>query len=367
MRAPHWHCLAMLALTFTPVVAAEAAPLADAGLVTDSGGQPVRGSAGDCWRASTAAISRSGECPAGAGAIRSVGASAERSVGASGPRADAAALPAQAAAAAALRPADARGNPGYLTDARGWVVKSGYGECWHTGSWTPELATVVGCDGVLSKALPVPAPAPSPQPRAAVDRGTQPPAAMPDATPASPPVPPPPVVAPAAPGTPPSAAPRGGREAPAVIPPAPPAPAPSAVAPAADGSEPATSAARRSEPGSEKVTLDTDTYFDFDKASLKPEGRRKLEALAKRIRALNLEVIVATGHTDWTGGAQYNQRLSERRALAVKRYLAEQGVPNERIFTEGKGEKQPATSNATRAGRAQNRRVEVEVVGKRER
>ena len=118
---------------------------------------------------------------------------------------------------------------------------------------------------------------------------------------------------------------------------------------------------------SEKVTLDTDTYFNFDKATLKPAGRQKLEALAARIRELTLEVIVATGHADWTASTRYNQKLSERRALAVKRYLTKQGVPEARIFTEGKGEKQPVASNATRAGRAQNRRVDVEVIGTRDR
>lgn len=133
----------------------------------------------------------------------------------------------------------------------------------------------------------------------------------------------------------------------------------------ADGPIPAPQ--RPALPTSEKVTLDTDAYFDFDKATLTPEGERRLDALAARIQALSLEVIVATGHADWTGSDPYNQRLSERRASAVKRYLAQKGVPNGRMFTEGKGEKQPVASNATREGRAQNRRVEVEMVGTRAR
>ncbi len=117
---------------------------------------------------------------------------------------------------------------------------------------------------------------------------------------------------------------------------------------------------------SEKVTLDTDTYFDFDKATLKPEGRRKLDELAQRLAAMQLEVVVATGHTDAIGTKKYNQGLSVRRAQAVKAFLENKGLPVDKIFTTGKGETQPVASNKTREGRAKNRRVEVEVVGTRE-
>ena len=80
---------------------------------------------------------------------------------------------------------------------------------------------------------------------------------------------------------------------------------------------------------------------------------------------MDTEVIVAVGHTDWIGTDKYNQKLSERRANAVKAYLVSKGVPAEKIFTEGKGKKQPIASNKTREGRAKNRRVEVEVVANR--
>ena len=75
--------------------------------------------------------------------------------------------------------------------------------------------------------------------------------------------------------------------------------------------------------------------------------------------------MVAIGHTDSIGTEAYNQRLSERRANAVKAYLVSKGIESDRVATEGKGELQPVASNKTKAGRAQNRRVEIEVVGTR--
>ncbi|RMX06577.1 OmpA family protein [Corticibacter populi] len=112
-----------------------------------------------------------------------------------------------------------------------------------------------------------------------------------------------------------------------------------------------------------KETFSADAFFDFDKAVLKPEGRAKLDELASRVQNIDLEVIIAVGHTDSTGPEAYNQGLSERRAQAVKAYLVNKGIDQNRIYTEGKGELEPVASNATRAGRAQNRRVEIEVVG----
>ncbi|MDR2129053.1 MAG: OmpA family protein [Burkholderiaceae bacterium] len=112
-----------------------------------------------------------------------------------------------------------------------------------------------------------------------------------------------------------------------------------------------------------KVTYAADAFFDFDKAVLKPEGQAKLDDLASKVSGINLEVIIAVGHTDSTGAAAYNQKLSVRRAEAVKQYLVSKGIEANRIYTEGKGEAQPVASNATSAGRAQNRRVEIEVVG----
>jgi len=113
----------------------------------------------------------------------------------------------------------------------------------------------------------------------------------------------------------------------------------------------------------QKVTYAADAFFDFDKSVLKPEGRAALNELAQKIKDINLEVIVATGHTDSIGTVAYNQRLSVRRAEAVKAYLVARGIPKDRIYTEGKGKSQPIASNRTAAGRAKNRRVEIEVVG----
>jgi OOP family OmpA-OmpF porin len=112
-----------------------------------------------------------------------------------------------------------------------------------------------------------------------------------------------------------------------------------------------------------KVTFAADAFFDFDKSVLKPEGRAKLDDLASKVQGINLEVIIAVGHTDSVGSDAYNQRLSVRRAEAVKAYLASKGIERNRIYTEGKGESQPVADNRTREGRAQNRRVEIEVVG----
>ncbi|MGJ7494151.1 outer membrane protein OmpA [Variovorax sp. RT4R15] len=134
-----------------------------------------------------------------------------------------------------------------------------------------------------------------------------------------------------------------------------PAAAPAAVVPPAAG--PAVAAS--------KVTFAADAFFDFDKSVLKPEGRAKLDDLVSKIKGVNLEVIIAVGHTDSIGSDAYNQRLSVRRAEAVKAYLVSKGIERNRVYTEGKGEKQPVADNRTKEGRAKNRRVEIEVVGTR--
>ena len=116
-------------------------------------------------------------------------------------------------------------------------------------------------------------------------------------------------------------------------------------------------------PTTTKVVLNADTFFDFDKATLKPEGREVLDQVAEQSAQMELETLIAVGYTDSTGPAAYNQKLSVRRADSVKDYLVSKGVPADRIYTEGKGMNDPIASNATREGRALNRRVELELVG----
>lgn len=114
-----------------------------------------------------------------------------------------------------------------------------------------------------------------------------------------------------------------------------------------------------------KVTSAADAFFDFDKAVLKPEGKAKLDDLVSKVQGINLEVVIAVGHTDSVGTVAYNQRLSVRRAEAVKAYLVSKGIERNRVYTEGKGKSQPVADNRTAEGRAKNRRVEIEVVGTR--
>jgi OOP family OmpA-OmpF porin len=118
-------------------------------------------------------------------------------------------------------------------------------------------------------------------------------------------------------------------------------------------------------PISEKVTFAADAFFDFDKAVLKPDAMAKLDDLVGKTAGLNLEVIIAVGHTDSQGTDAYNQKLSVARSEAVKAYLVSKGAEKNRVYTEGKGEKSPVADNKTAEGRAKNRRVEIEVVGTR--
>ncbi|NML87432.1 outer membrane protein OmpA [Polaromonas sp.] len=118
-------------------------------------------------------------------------------------------------------------------------------------------------------------------------------------------------------------------------------------------------------PAATKVTYAADAFFDFDKSVIKPEGKAKLDDLIGKIKDINLEVIIAVGHTDSVGSDSYNQKLSVRRSEAVKAYLVSKGIEKNRVYTEGKGEKQPVADNKTAEGRAKNRRVEIEVVGTR--
>ncbi|MBX3641047.1 MAG: OmpA family protein [Nitrosomonas sp.] len=126
-------------------------------------------------------------------------------------------------------------------------------------------------------------------------------------------------------------------------------------------------------PPPDKLTFSADALFDFDSAVLKPNGKIALDEFIRGLEGINYDVIVAEGHADRIGSPEYNQRLSLRRAESVKAYLVSRGIPESRIFTEGKGETQPVTGTmcdgksgqALRACLEPDRRVEVEVSGVR--
>ncbi len=209
-------------------------------------------------------------------------------------------------AAAALSAVAGAQSVDNWVSATGITWKNGTSElCWRDATWTPATAAV-GCDGAIVAPKPAPAPVVAPKPAPA--------------------------------------------PAPVVAPPPPPAPAP------APAPQP---------PAATKVTYAADAFFDFNKAVLKAEGKAKLDDLVGKVKSINLEVIIAVGHTDSIGSDASNQKLSVSRAEAVKAYLVTKGIEKNRVYTEGKGEKQPVADNKTKEGQAKNRRVEIEVVGTR--
>jgi OOP family OmpA-OmpF porin len=112
------------------------------------------------------------------------------------------------------------------------------------------------------------------------------------------------------------------------------------------------------------MTLDATALFGFDKDGLSDSGRVALDGLADDLKRMDdIENVTVVGHTDSTGPADYNMGLSQRRADTVKAHLVSKGIAADKISTKGMGETQPAASNATDEGRAQNRRVEIIIKG----
>jgi len=123
-------------------------------------------------------------------------------------------------------------------------------------------------------------------------------------------------------------------------------------------------------PKAEKVTTASTVNFDFDRYAIRPDAMSKLDDLVGKLRNVNLEVIIAVGHADRLGSDAYNMKLSVRRADSVKAYLVSKGIAASRIYTEGKGERQPVKeckgdkrTKELIACLEPNRRVESEAVG----
>ncbi|HSH28845.1 MAG TPA: OmpA family protein [Thiohalobacter sp.] len=115
------------------------------------------------------------------------------------------------------------------------------------------------------------------------------------------------------------------------------------------------------------VSLGAGALFDLNSDTLRPEGKRKLDQMVSDLgRLSDVQSIRIAGHTDSTGDAAYNKDLSMRRANAVKNYLLEKGVDPGVMTTVGWGETKPIADNATRAGRARNRRVEITISGEQQ-
>jgi OOP family OmpA-OmpF porin len=206
-------------------------------------------------------------------------------------------------------------SDGYARDLSADVVKNPFGLCWRSGQWT-EAKAMAECD-------PDFAPKPAKKAEPAPVRAAPPVAAEPQLVEAPKPQPAPIVAAPIA------AAP--------VVP------------------------VKRTQ----SITLGADASFDTGKADLKSEGQAKLGELAAKLRDVTFDSITVVGHTDNVGTDVANQRLSLRRANAVKGYLATHGIAADKIKTTGRGKTIPVADNKTAQGRARNRRVEVEIKGTR--
>ncbi|MGC8720438.1 MAG: OmpA family protein [Thermodesulforhabdaceae bacterium] len=110
------------------------------------------------------------------------------------------------------------------------------------------------------------------------------------------------------------------------------------------------------------VTFKSDVLFDTNSYTLKPGAYAEIDRLAKVLTDYPQTRVRVEGHTDSTGSPQYNQMLSERRAMAVRDALVQRGVDPRRIEVIGFGASQPVATNATEAGRQMNRRVTIVII-----
>ena len=208
--------------------------------------------------------------------------------------------------------AQAQAKPGYVLDGQGDFVRSGTpGQCWHDGQWTPAMAQAP-CDAVLQPRVVAPAPAVAAKA-----------------------APLPPVVAAAPPA------------APALVPV--PAPKPAPI-----------------------LRYAADALFGFDKFSISADGKKVLDEASVTILGLKGDKVEVVGHADRIGSTAYNQKLSLKRADAVRDYLSTKGVPAEHMRTRGAGEAEPVTAAGAcaKGTSAQviaclqpDRRVDIEVQG----
>ncbi|MFI5364994.1 MAG: OmpA family protein, partial [Candidatus Binatia bacterium] len=114
-------------------------------------------------------------------------------------------------------------------------------------------------------------------------------------------------------------------------------------------------------PVKKKIVLRS-VHFDFNKSNIRADAQPVLDEAADTLkREKDIQLVIVEGHTDGIGSVSYNQKLSGRRADAVRQYLVTHGIADSRIRTEGFGKSRPVASNTTADGRAQNRRVELRV------
>lgn len=306
---------------FAGIAGAQTAQNKAPGFATSGSGNTLYSGSGGCVRTQASATY---ECPPMATA-RSTSATAQRTQVAQSDRSSrSSAAPAAAAGATSANTTTTGGplpqaTPGYAMSSDGKVILSGSGQCVRAGHWSPANAAEP-CDRVPRADM-------APPPVAAV------PAPAPEPAPQLSPAPPPQAVAQPEPPRP-------------VI---------------------------------QKLTLSTDVLFDFNSANLKDGGKSRLDQLVSEIKDADVDEIVAVGHADRIASDDYNQKLSEARAQAVKDYLASKGARGNTITAEGKGESQPVTGEkcqkmGTERGSNKklveclqpDRRVEIEVLGSRQ-